>query len=86
MAPRGTGATWFRCIAAAETERTAARLHQLLSEKITPPAIWEPKCERCSLIELCLPEAMSGRRSARRYLHEAIAGLSAPDRRGDPDV
>jgi CRISPR-associated exonuclease Cas4 len=68
-----------------ETEKTAARLHQLLSEKITPPAIREPKCERCSLYELCMPEAMSGRRSATRYLHDAIAGLSVSDRRGDPD-
>ena len=68
-----------------ETEKTAARLHQLLSEKIAPPSIREPKCERCSLIELCMPSAMSGRRSAKRYLYDAIAGLSVPDRRGGPD-
>ncbi len=50
------------------TADAAFRLHRLLREGITPPAVREPKCERCSLLELCLPQAMTRRRSAQRFL------------------
>jgi len=55
------------------TETTTARLHQLIASGVTPRAVREPKCERCSLLERCLPEAMSSRRSASRYLEAAVA-------------
>jgi len=48
------------------TQRTARRLHQLLSDTTTPPATPGPKCRQCSLRPLCLPKAT--RRSAQRYL------------------
>jgi CRISPR-associated exonuclease Cas4 len=48
------------------TERSAERLHELLRSGKTPPGIREKKCDRCSLLEVCLPEA--SRRSARSYL------------------
>jgi CRISPR-associated exonuclease Cas4 len=49
-----------------ETEEAAARLHRLLSSGTTPPPVREPKCDQCSLIHLCLPDAPS--HSARRFL------------------
>lgn len=50
----------------------AARLHELTDSRKTPPAVYEKKCESCSLIDLCLPKATSGKRSVRRYLSAAL--------------
>lgn len=46
----------------------AARLHEIVTRGITPRAVREPKCDNCSLIDLCLPDALSTRRSATRYV------------------
>jgi len=54
------------------TEHTALRLHTLIASGITPPAVREPKCDRCSLFDLCLPEAFSARGSASGYLSRAL--------------
>lgn len=56
----------------ATTERAAARLHQLFAAGETPPAVREPKCDSCSLLDVCLPAAP--KRSARRYLERLLAG------------
>jgi len=60
------------------TRGAAVRLHELIEAGVTPPAKKEPKCRRCSLLALCMPEAMSRGRSARRYLeaslHNALEG------------
>lgn len=61
----------------AETEAAAARLHELVRTGVTPRARREPKCERCSLRELCLPDAADGR-SAAAYLARALGGGGAP--------
>lgn len=54
------------------TRGTAARLHELMASGRTPPAEYEKKkCERCSLINLCLPRAPAGR--AKRYVDRALA-------------
>lgn len=55
------------------TEETAERLHVLLAQRVTPRARREPKCKRCSLIGLCMPDAMAAKRSATRYLASAVA-------------
>ena len=52
------------------TEATARRLHEMLAAGVTPPAVREPKCDKCSLFDLCLPEAPQG--SARAYLDELL--------------
>jgi CRISPR-associated exonuclease Cas4 len=48
------------------TEEAAVRLHALFASGITPKPAREPKCDRCSLLDVCLPEAPAS--SARRYL------------------
>lgn len=67
------------------TQDTAGRLHALIASRRTPAAVREPKCERCSLLHLCLPEAMGPRRSAGRYVARVLKatlaetpGASAP--------
>lgn len=41
------------------TAETARWLHELIDSRETPPAVYEArKCDACSLIELCMPNAM----------------------------
>src|SRR5947209_13826580 len=62
-----------------ETEAAAARLHRLLASGVTPKPVREPKCDQCSLIDLCLPgaPAHSARRFLDRLLQTAAAGGDA---------
>ncbi len=46
------------------TEEAAARLHALLASGETPTATREPKCDSCSLLDLCLPDALRFRQGA----------------------
>jgi CRISPR-associated exonuclease Cas4 len=55
-----------------ETERAAQRLHELIKLRVTPAAVLKPKCKNCSMLEICMPEAMSHGRSARHYLESSI--------------
>lgn len=42
-----------------ETEEAANKVHELIESGITPKAEYSKKCERCSLLQLCLPKANS---------------------------
>jgi CRISPR-associated exonuclease Cas4 len=61
------------------TREAATRLHALFRSGETPRARREPKCRRCSLLELCCPDAMGPRRSARRFLAEAFTAVREDD-------
>lgn len=50
------------------TGQTASRLHSLIESGVTPAAEYGPKCEHCSLIEICLPKKMAPGRTVARYL------------------
>ena len=62
------------------TESAVARLHELLESEETPKAERGPKCQRCSLIDLCLPRVTGQPRNIRRYLQKIItdAGEEQP--------
>ncbi len=60
----------------AETERLAARLHELNAARVTPRAKYEKKCDSCSLYSICLPKT-TGSSSARKYLKRAVAASLA---------
>ncbi|MEA3246220.1 MAG: CRISPR-associated protein Cas4 [Gemmatimonadota bacterium] len=65
------------------TEGTCARLRQLVASGNTPRAAREPKCDACSLHQLCLPDVAAIASRASRYTERALsASLSAsiPDR------
>jgi CRISPR-associated exonuclease Cas4 len=49
------------------TRTTAERLHRMIQARETPKAVRELKCEKCSLLPVCMP-AESSRPSASRYL------------------
>lgn len=59
-----------------ETERLAARLHELVGAGVTPPAVYRKVCRSCSLVDLCLPRTTSKGRSARNYLAEMLAAAA----------
>jgi CRISPR-associated exonuclease Cas4 len=56
----------------AETEYAAQRLHDLIRSRQTPPAVRESKCDRCSLLEICMPEVAAKSHSVKSYLDSAI--------------
>lgn len=68
----------------AETERLAARLHDLSARRITPKAKYEKKCDSCSLYSVCLPKS-TGTGSAQRYLKRAVAAALAEGVEGPKD-
>ena len=55
-----------------ETEVLAQRLHVLYTARATPKAQYAPKCDRCSLLEVCLPATAGEGRSVANYLREAL--------------
>lgn len=54
------------------TEETARRLHSFLEARVTPPPVLLPRCDNCSLKELCLPKGV-GARSVARYIQRILA-------------
>jgi CRISPR-associated exonuclease Cas4 len=58
------------------TEETAAALHRLFTSGKTPKAIREPKCDHCSLLDVCLPE--SSAHSAQLYLSRSLRSALTP--------
>jgi CRISPR-associated exonuclease Cas4 len=67
-----------------ETANAALRARALLDGRMTPRAVREPKCDSCSLLELCLPDAMSRRITASQYIERALAAsLSDTSLAGD---
>lgn len=58
----------------AKTMELVARIGQLQSSGITPPALYEKrKCDRCSLLELCMPKsAGSGGKRVDRFVQSQI--------------
>jgi len=51
-----------------ETEEAAKQAHQLIRSGVTPPPVYEKRCESCSLIGECLPKAIGKKSSVKRYL------------------
>ncbi|MGO9273770.1 MAG: CRISPR-associated protein Cas4 [Terriglobia bacterium] len=55
-----------------QTEGLARRMHGLYSARVTPPAVYAKKCDRCSLYDRCLPRTGSKRGAVARYLARAL--------------
>lgn len=62
----------------ARTLAAIAQVRDLIARNIVPRARFEKsKCPRCSLLNLCLPDATAESRSASGYLKRAIAKATA---------
>jgi CRISPR-associated exonuclease Cas4 len=57
----------------AETEALIQRMHTLYAARATPQAQYAPKCDHCSLLEICLPATAGEGRSVARYLKNAMS-------------
>lgn len=55
------------------TEETARQAHALISSGETPKAVYEKRCENCSLIGECMPKTLQKKRSVRSYLNRMVA-------------
>jgi CRISPR-associated exonuclease Cas4 len=53
------------------TFQVASQLHEMMASGTTPPPVPSPKCERCSLLEVCLPRRLS-HPNAGAYLKRVI--------------
>ena len=51
-----------------ETAQMAHRLHALFDARVTPRPVFDKRCPSCSFFSYCLPETLSGKKSAGRYL------------------
>lgn len=58
------------------TQEAARRLHEIFAQGLTPQAKFSEKCRECSLLSLCLPEAMTRRRSALAYWQRQMQGAA----------
>ena len=55
-----------------ETEDAAKRFHELVNSRITPKPDYSPKCDSCSMYDLCLPKTVEKTKSINRYLMNAV--------------
>ena len=55
-----------------ETEEAAKQARQLINSGITPPPVYEKRCESCSLIGECLPKKIGKKPSVKHYLTRMI--------------
>jgi CRISPR-associated exonuclease Cas4 len=61
----------------ARTEQAAAMLRDVVQSGITPTAVYEPKCEKCSLLEICLPKTTGSSRSVTGFLKKFSDSIQA---------
>lgn len=55
-----------------ETEHLASHLHELMRLGVTPPPIYEKKCDSCSLLSECMPKRLSEHGSVEDYIASAL--------------
>lgn len=56
-----------------DTQKAAARAHEVISSGVTPRAIYTKKCDSCSLKEHCLPKLIEKKPSVENYLKRMVA-------------
>lgn len=55
-----------------KTEEAARETHELIASRQTPPPSYSKRCDRCSLIEVCLPKTMQKKRTVKGYLSRMV--------------
>jgi CRISPR-associated exonuclease Cas4 len=58
-----------------ETEDAARKAHELIASGVTPPPVYEKRCESCSLMAECLPKTIQKRRSVKTYLAKILGEI-----------
>lgn len=70
--PRRRTDVAFNNVLRSATVEAADRLHRLFEAGTTPPAHYEPRCDNCSLLALCMPETAGRGKSAVQYLRQML--------------
>lgn len=60
------------------TEEAARSFHELINSGVTPKASYHKKCEKCSLVEHCLPKVTGESRTVTRYVDYNCSLLREP--------
>ena len=60
------------------TRNATTQLHQMINSGRTPPAVREPKCDACSLLDLCLPDALAHRDDTAAWFTRRLQSDLAP--------
>lgn len=55
------------------TQSAALRLHEMFRVGITPQASREPKCDHCSLLEICMPDTLVCGVSAKKFVDDVVS-------------
>lgn len=58
-----------------KTKEAARQLHEFINAGATPKPVYAPKCDSCSLIDVCMPKTIKQNCSVREYLSEEIKRL-----------
>lgn len=61
------------------TRDTILRMQAAHQAGLTPTAVYEKKCDNCSLLPLCMPKTTGKQRSAAAWLKGEIASVHTPD-------
>lgn len=65
-----------------QTKGSVERLREIVDSRVTPPAEHGPKCESCSLLEICVPTVSDGEHgSAVEYLNTNVRRILADGRK-----
>ncbi len=72
--PRRRQEVEFDAALRAETENLCVRLHELIDRSVTPEALYDKRCDNCSLLAQCLPKA--GRRDVGQYVREQLSHIN----------
>ena len=55
------------------------RFRELIDRRETPTAIRQPKCDSCSLVEICLPDSMRLKTGASKFVDRQLASILSLD-------
>ncbi|MEQ8821008.1 MAG: CRISPR-associated protein Cas4 [Sumerlaeia bacterium] len=63
----------------AKTTELVRQLHHMVRSKRTPPAIYQRKCDKCSLFETCMPKSIRANHSAAAHTRRQLAAMLATE-------
>lgn len=55
-----------------ETEEIALQTYELITSGITPLPVYSKRCEKCSLVEICLPKTIQKKRCVKGYISHML--------------
>ncbi|MBA3066497.1 CRISPR-associated protein Cas4 [bacterium] len=71
--PKRRAVVFFDNALRKNTEELCGRLRELTARGKTPPAKYEKRCERCSLLEQCMPKIIGKDKKVQKYLENILS-------------